>query len=214
MSQIKYGEPGEFSKDFKFIQTIGGKKMVHARGCPYIINWDVTGCREVFQLERTKNGYRYPICPTCEKLVHIAQGASDYSENWRKYQKLFEQASTRLIKKLFTEMESTCYWHGDRLYITCREDTWYIDDSLESGLNVRLFHNNYSAQERRETGEISNGFHEHEYYETSVSSRINTFLRQITNYKFEEADKVHKQKALKRVRHTFSEYDPEYYGFY
>ena len=44
MSQIKYGEPGEFSKDFKFIQTIGGKRMIHARGCPYITDWDTEGC--------------------------------------------------------------------------------------------------------------------------------------------------------------------------
>ena len=209
MSQIKYGEPGEFSKDFKFIQTIGGKRMIHARGCPYITDWDTEGCREVFVLEKTKGGYRYPICPTCEKLVYIANGASDYSENWRKYQRLFEDASCCLIQKLFADRDGTCYWYGDRLYITCGEDTWYLDTSLD----IRLFHNNYDAAERRKTGETSIGFHEHEFKDASVSSRINNFLRQITNYKFEEADKIHQKKAAKRKKHTFSEYDPEFYGF-
>ena len=80
-------------------------------------------------------------------------------------------------------------------------------------LDIRLFHNNYDAAERRETGETSIGFHEHEFKDASVSSRINNFLRQITNYKFEEADKVHQKKAAKRKKHTFSEYDPEFYGF-
>lgn len=209
MNQIKYGKQGEFSKNFKFIQTVGGQKMIHARGCPYITDWDTTGCREVFELEKGKNGYRYPLCPTCEKLIYIAQGASDYVENWRKYKRLFEDVSNRLVQKLFIERGGTCYWHGDRLYITCGEDTWYLDTSLD----IRLFHNNYDAQERRETGETSIGFHEHEFKDATVSTRMNSFLRQITNYKFEEADKVHKRKALKRKHHKFSEYDPEYYGF-
>lgn len=210
MSQIKYGKQGEFSKEFKFIQTIGGKRMIHARGCPYITDWDTEGCREVYVLEKAKDGYKYPLCPTCEKLIYIANGASDYAENWRKYQRVFETASNRLVEKLFVERNSTSYWHGDRLYITCGDDTWYLDDS---GCDIRLFHNNYSAAERRETGEKSEGFHEHEFNDESVYSRMNSFLRQITRYKFEEADKVHKQKAARKKKHTFSEYDPEYYGF-
>ena len=211
MSNItKYGAQGEFSKDFRFIQTIGGKRMIHARGCPYITDWDTIGCREVFEIERYADGTtRYPICPTCEKLVYIALGAEDYNENLRKYQLLFADASTRLVRILFVERKSTCYWCGNRLFITCGEDTWYIDTNVE----LRLFHNNYNAEVRRLTGEVTAGFHEHTFDAYGVTTRMNSFLRQITGYDFEEADKIHKKRASKRERHTFCEFDPEYYGF-
>ena len=113
--KIKYGEQGEFSKDFKFIQTVGGKKTIHARGCPFITDWDIAGCREVYEIERDGEETRYPICPTCAKLVDIAQGASDYAENWRKYKRIFEDVSDRLIHKLFIVRNGNCFWHGDRL---------------------------------------------------------------------------------------------------
>lgn len=202
-----YGEVGEISSDFQLIQTIGGKKFVHARGCPIITDWDVNGCRELREYKPKLN-----VCPTCKKYIWITIGASDYAERWKQYKSLFEKASERIVYTLFVEKKATCFWHGNRLFIHCKDDEWYLDYSYEE---IRLYHNNYNIKERNKTGEnIGGGYHEHELDNELKSAKLNNALRQIVKYDFEEADKVHRKKRVESLgRRTFSEFDPEYYGF-
>ena len=200
MADVTFSKPLPISKNWKLIATIGGKKMVHARGCEFIRDWDVNGCYEVTKLKPQKQ----KLCPQCSKVALATLGAKDFLENLPRYKKFFENISYSAISQLYYENKAKTEWVGDRLYIQCNLDNWYVDFTY----NVRLFHNDYNMKQR-DAGESFDvlGYHEHE-----VSNGTDAF-KQIAKYRYKEASKVHAKKRNSRPRTTFSELDPEYWGF-
>jgi len=194
------------SKDWKLIQSIGGKKLVHARGCSFIADWELDGCKEVKEF-KPKN---MKPCPTCGKMVFVTLGAKDFAKNALRYKKIFESVPTELIVKFFRDSHAKVSLFGDKLYIHCRQDDWYIDLSFDE---VHLFHNNYKVR-KRELGDhfAEVGFHEHELEKTTSAAKLIEAIKEIDMYRFEKAEQVHARQRKKKTKMTFSEYDEEYWG--
>lgn len=199
------------SKDFKLVQSIGGAKLIHARGCDFIKNWDLDGFREIKDFKPN----RMKPCPTCGKLVFVTLGAKDYVKNMPRYKALFLHKSVAIetLITFFRDSHSKVQLFNDKLYIHCRKDDWYIDLSLGE---CHLYHNNYRIRttDKKERYDAK-GFHEHPLKKELQMERLNEALRHISGYRYEEAEKVHAKKS--RPKMTFveydGEYDPEAWGF-
>lgn len=202
MAIVYEAQTPAFTKNWKLCITIGGSKMVHARGCEFTKDWDINGCTELVKLKPTK----HKLCPKCSKLAIITLGANDYIENLQKYKRFLEDATYGALYSFYYENKAKTRFVGDKLYVQCNQDNWYIDFSLEP----RLFHNNYNMKQR-DSGEnwTSLGYHEHDL----KTGAINEALRKISDYRYKEASKAHEKKRNSKQRMTFSELDPEYWGF-
>lgn len=194
--------------DIKILRTIGGARIVHMPTCPKIQDWDIEGLEVIDKF----NPKKMKTCPMCAAMVFITESASDIVKNYKSYEKLvhdYEITNATLHKLL---VENKCKLElrdsGNKLYVKKKGDTFYIDFSTGE---VRLFHNNYCQTARqRQDGHAMKGFHEHNLMLDTPSAKVNEALRQIANYDFSEAVKVHKKK---KQRMKLSEYDAEYWGF-
>lgn len=208
----------EISKDFRFLQEVGGQRYVHARGCSILGHYDMNhyGLVEVpkFVPSRMKG------CPRCYKRLCLASVATDYIDNLKRYD-IFSEVNSNLIYSFcFTKgnkVKSKVHINfvGDRLYISYQGEDWYIDTSLFSLDEIHFFHNNYNVR-KRERGESNNqsGFHEHEIpnrENMTAAMQIEYCLNYISTYDFKEATVAHKKKR-KKSHISVSKYDPEYYG--
>lgn len=205
------------SPNWRLTISTGENRIVHAHGCSFINDWDISGCEEI---KKFKPGKHNP-CPTCARLCYATLGAKDYDKNYKSYQKLLNTISVNLVKRLYSDSRAKTQLIGKKLFLQMKEDNWYIDFSF----GVQLFHNNYNMKER-ESGEswTSIGFHEHELHASSDSDRFAEAIRNICDYDYQIAEEKHKEKRRKRkahnkeIRKTFNtldaEYDPEYYGFF
>ena len=81
---IIYEQP--LNKDWRLVMTLGGSRIVHARGCDFIKDWDINGCQELLKLKPMK----HKLCPQCSKLAITTLGAVDYVENLPKYKRFFK----------------------------------------------------------------------------------------------------------------------------
>jgi len=198
------------SKDWKLVQAVGGKKLIHARGCSFIADWELDGCREIVEFKPNK----MKPCPTCGKLVFITLGAKDYVKNVTRYKAIFLQSGIMMdsIISFFRDSRAKVQLFGDRLFVHCRKDDWYIDLSLGE---CHLYHNNYRIQQREADGNFDDkGFHEHPLRKETQVERLNEAMRHISGYRYEEAEKAHAKKRKPRMTFTqYDESDPEYYGF-
>jgi len=195
------------SIDWRLMQAIGGKKLVHARGCDFIKDWELDGCREITEFKPN----RMKPCPTCGKLVFVTLGAKDYVKNVAKYKAIFLQSGVTIdtIIGFFRDSRAKTQVFGDKLFIHCRKDDWYIDLSLGE---CHLYHNNYQVQKREQDAVFdSKGYHEHDLKNETQAQRLNEALRQISAYRYEKAEKAHAKRRKPKM--TFDEYDQEYWGF-
>ncbi len=198
--------PEHLPQDWKLLITGGNPRIVHARGCEHIRDWREEGSEPLPKLRPQKHN----ICKVCEGLAYVTVGAKDYVENLAKYKQVCAGVSPAVLKELFVENRAKSTIIGSRLYLTVKDDRWFIDFSLG---DVRLFHNNYRIIRReRKKGDFSDpGYHEHSI--RGRSDRMQKAFENILGYDYEEAEKAHKKKRKKRPRVILSEYDPEAYGF-
>lgn len=205
------------SREWKTIQQMGGGRLVHARGCDYIRNWNMEGCQEInFRPGKQK------CCKYCEKLAYISLGARDYAKKWQTYKKVFNRIPLYTIQLLFAKKHAKTIVNNGKIYIKCGKDNWYIDLSLDE---VHLFHNNYEVNKRQKSEDWSMiGYHEHELASEENIGKLNEALLQIARYKFEKAVDVHSERRKERRKNavTFADYDDyesdpyedlSYYGF-
>ncbi len=205
---IDYTEP--YSEDWKLLITYGTPRTVHARGCEYIKDWSIYGTEELKKLKPEK----HYICPICAGLCYTSIGAKDYVENLNAYKKLFisgdfGKINPDLLKDFYHTNKAKTKIFGNKLYVHLKQDDWYIDTSLNE---IRLYHNNYRVANRERGKECDEaGYHEHilPRGERTLADAIKAIIR----YDFDKATKAHKKKRDKRPRMTFSEYDPESWGF-
>lgn len=201
-------DPATITKDTKLIRTIGGKRMVHVTNCSYIKNWTIEGAEAI----KKYNPGKMKVCPTCERLVLLADMSKDYAKNKVKYSQLISEykLSVAVLNKLFAA-KCKVELCGNKLFITKKKDIFYISFEYD---DIRLFHNNYNVS-NRDNGSIDStkGYHEHDLFSEDSVKRFDEALRQIANYEFEEAKKTHAKSKPKKGKMTFSEYDEEYWGF-
>ena len=191
--------------DWKLMEPKGGKKIIHARGCEYIKDWDMAGCRPILKY----NPKKHTVCKSCSKLVYATFGAKDYVKNIENYRRILGIAPESIVKSLYVDCKAKTQIVGDKFYIKCRKDNWYIDFGLN---DIRLFHNNYNIKQRLE-GEgdwTAIGYHEHTLKDQIDKFKLGEALLHITQYDFKEK---HHEPRVKKKEHkmTFSEYDEEYY---
>lgn len=200
------------SVNYKLVRELGGARIVHAKGCSMIQNYDVRGLEEI---DTFKPGKMTP-CKHCEKLVYIAGAAEDYQKNYRKYNAVFRDVSASLVRTLFgSDKKAQCTFLGDRLYILYGKDRWYLDLTFFSLGEVHLFHNNYNTEKRShgDSAWFKTGFHEHPLPDQRTT--VTECIRRIIGYDYGKAKRAHKehQKERRQNRHTMSEIDAEYWGF-
>ncbi len=194
-----------WTEDWKLMETKGGAHVVHARGCSMTEDWDISGCREVNKYKRDK----HKICKCCANLVYLTVGAKDYIKNLDRYKKHLNGASRNLLEYMFIDKRAKCEFYGEKLYIKCKADNWYIDFSLD---DVRLFHNNYNTKSRDNNDWVAAGYHEHDIYGEAKEDKLRTMLYQISHYDYDEASKNHEAKRKARPKVTFKDLDAEYYS--
>ena len=193
-------------ENWKLMEPKGGKKIIHARGCEYTKDWDMNGCRELYKF----NPKKHIPCKCCTNAIYATAGAKDFNQNIKKYYKMLEKVSNKTVYNLYIENNAKSIIRGERLYIRCHEDNWYIDFSLGE---IKLFHNNYNIKKRSasENWEVI-GYHEHDLIPLDYTDRLNEAMHLIANYNFSKAMKRHSEKKKAKYHMTFSEYDAEYYG--
>lgn len=201
-----------FSKNWRLLITYGVPRTVHAKGCDYIKDWSVYGTEELSKLRPEK----HYLCPVCAGLSYATLGAKDYNENLRMYKQLFINPDTYggvpvdVLKELYYTNKAKTYICGTKLYIHVKQDDWFIDTNLGQ---IRLFHNNYRVSDRSRGKEhVEPGYHEH-LLPRGEKKTLSNAIKSILRYNYEEAEKAHKKKRDKRPKMTFSEYDPEAWGF-
>ena len=200
------------SLNYKLVRELGGARLVHAKGCYIIQDYDERGLEEIPTFKPEK---MIP-CKHCEKLIYIAGAAEDYQKNYRKYSKVFRDVSVSLVRTLFgSNKKAQCTFVGNRLYILYGKDCWYLDLTLFPLNEVHLFHNNYNTTKRSKGDSkwFKTGFHEHTLPNQQMS--VMECVRRIIGYDYGKAKHAHKerQKELRRTSHTMSELDAEYWGF-
>lgn len=221
--------PETFRKEWTLAKQIGGDQLIHARGCDLTKAWDSSGMREVFSFEPND-----PLCKCCEKLTYITLGAKDYPKQYENYKKQLIFVPIATLKLLFKKNHATCFYRpdsvmGDKMYIHCREDDWYIDFSDD---DIKLYHNNYSvrARERGERSFMEPGYHLEKLKSDKNVGKINEALLKIARYNFEAATEIHHtQNTKKKPSITMEDLekwygddnpeddpyiDPSYYGFH
>lgn len=210
--QINYNEDEIFSSEWKTLITYGIPRTVHARGCDYIKDWSIYGTEELKRIKPSK----HHLCPVCAGLCYATMGAKDYIENLATYKKLFLDENylggvpADILKTFYYTNKAKTYIYNTRLYIHMKQDDWYIDTAFGQ---VKLYHNNYRVSERSRGGDvIESGYHEH-FLQKGEAKPLAAAIKSIIRYNFEQAEKAHKKKRDKRPKMTFSEYDPESYGF-
>jgi len=211
-ANISNDEATLFSEDWKLLITYGSKRTVHARGCDYIKDWSIDGTEELRKLKPEK----HYMCPICAGLSYASIGAKDYVQNIAAYKRLFLNKDTfggvptEVLRDLYYTNKGKTYIRGNKLYIHVKQDDWYID--TEYG-QVKLYHNNYRVSDReRGKNHEEPGYHEH-FLQKGERQPLATAIKSIIRYNFDEAEKAHKKKRNKRPKMTFSEYDPESWGF-
>lgn len=192
------------TKDTPLIRTTGGKRVVHAIGCPIIKDWEMTGC---VPLDEAKPK-TMKFCPKCEKMIWTSIGALDYMKHRMEYHALYRKfnVSTYRVQLLYNKGRAKTELRGNVLYARSKGQRWKIDFSDPDQLI--LWHNNYTD---KGNDVISyQGYHEHEVSGSNPGAQMANCINQISQYEYEKAKEIHK-KNKKRV--LFSELDPEYYGF-
>lgn len=206
------------SPNWKLIQSKGAKKVVHARGCPYIKDWTIEGVTEIANFRPGKQN----TCKHCEKLAYVTMGAKDYHKKFNAYRTIFDKIPLETVAYFYKKHAKTTF-QNDKLYVQCHKDNWYIDLSLGE---VHLFHNNYAVNRRNGTSEQTStwqalGYHEHPLNQSVDNvTLLNDCLLEIADYKYEKAMDIHnknrKKKAIKRFSDldNYDEYtDLKVYGF-
>ncbi len=199
-----------WSENWKLMMPKGGQKIVHARGCEYVKNWDMSGCIEV----HSYNPKKQVVCRTCAKLVYTTLGAEDFIENKDKYNEFYALASDGAIYRLYVEAKAKTHIYGNKLYIKCRQDNWYLD--FTDGISqMKIYHNNYNVKERAKGEDwAAIGYHEHELVSDVPSGRLNEALNAIYNYDYKKSHEAKETNSSKKSKAsmTFSEYDEQYSG--
>lgn len=182
-------------KKGQLIRTTGGKRMVHIASCPYIQDWDISGCEFIDKVKYNKMA----LCPTCEKLVYIAEGAIDFEKKMTEYEKIFASIASSKVHSLYVNQKAKTQLVNKKLYLRTKTDSWYIDFSLQE---IRLFHGNYdvSAREEDEDDFSKIGYHEHK-----TSGTFNSAISQIVRYDYKQAEKKHKKARKKQRKIKFSD---------
>ncbi len=209
----------KINDDWKLIITNGTKRIVHAKGCSHIKDWNITGCDELTKFKPSKHF----ACPLCVRLCYATLGAKDYDKKYKAYEDFLKLLPLSLVKRFYHENKAKTIIVGKKLYVQMRDDNWYID--FEYG--VALFHNNYNIRQRNSGDEWSSiGYHEHELFSLSNTEKFKEAIRQICKYDYEIAKSVHNERRqnrrakVKLYRKSFGKieidekYDPEFYGFY
>lgn len=204
------------NKNTILVRGLGGNRMVHAVGCPWIADWTIDSCEPVDKLKPGK----MKLCPTCKKMILTSQMAKDYQKHKRQYLKLYKEfnISDTVLESLCKQAKAKIELRNKVLYIHSKQDDWYIDFNYG---DVHLYHNNYHVNERSNgiNNAFAKGFHEHDLRCRELCDNPEAFayeaLRQIIKYDYKKADNVHKAKRRekKASRMVFSELDAEYWGF-
>ena len=196
------------TKDTTLIRTIGGKRMVHAIGCPWIQNWNIDGCEPISKLKPAK----MKICPVCRRMVFTSIAAKDFQKHRKEYEKFYNDfsVSSTVLEDLIQRGKAKMEIRNEKLYISSKEDDWYIDFRFGE---IHLWHNNYSVNDRAKQGVniVDKGFHEHVLRSKKPNEQVYEAFRQIIKYDFKKATNVHKKKRNPKIK--FSELDNEYWGF-
>jgi len=197
----------ELSKNWKLVITQSKLRIVHARGCDYIKDWNASGLTELTKVKPNKNN----ICKCCEYLVYLTIGAKDYNENLKTYKRIFKDVPVTMLKELFVTKRAKCSITGHRVYFTIKEDTFYVDFEYD---DIHLYHNNYKVL-KREQGEESfvSGYHEHKIETNSEFPTMSDAIRYLNFYDYKKAKSSHIKTRKKKPKMLLSEYDPELYGF-
>lgn len=203
----------KLSSDWKLIMTNSTPRIIHARGCEYIKNWNIDGLLEIYKFRPEK----HHICRHCEYLAYTTIGAKDYAQNCAVYKKQFKDVPVRLLKQLFVEKRAKCFVNGNRIYFIIKNDSFYVDFNLDE---IHLYHANYKVLKRElNQDSFQGGYHEHKLPNPKISSRrqktvtMTDAIKDLCFYEYKNAEKVHKQNRKKKPKITLSEYDPELYGF-
>ncbi len=197
-----------FNPDFKLVREIGGARHVHARGCKILATYETEGVEEIPRFKPEK----HVVCKTCEKLIYIANAAEDYVENFLKYERwLASCVSLKILKELLIDRGATLRIEGNRVYVKVGRERFYVDFTLFDVAQVRLFHNNYKLNARKENEDdyaswAKDKYHEHDL---RIHSASNAF-QYIAWYHYKDAEK---NNHGRKEKPKFSELDPEFYGF-
>ena len=185
----------------------GSNDFVHYIGCPIVKNWAVDSVNMISpnELKRRKT----KLCPTCKKMSMVIFAANNFTkENAATYQKFFSFVPIYIIEKFCMNLKGKMELAGNKLYLKSKEDWWYIDFTLFDAGEVSLFHNNYKVNVRDNNNgmEFSTiGYHEHKLTGTNAEQMVIAALKQVANYDYQKAQKVHQKNRRKEASLTISD---------
>lgn len=202
---------GNYKMASFLVRETGGARRVHVKNCPIVNNYGGNGVEEV---PRFKYG-KYNTCNMCKSMMYVASMADDYEENFKKYKKWLSGTKPDILGKIAFNKHGRLKIVNDRLYIKVGTERFYIDMKLFELGEVSLWHNNYNLKKRADGSEIGNweesGYHEHKL-EYRVKDVVGNALEYVFYYEYDKAKEVHDKARKQRIKPTYTENDPAYWG--